>query len=314
MDSSIDFFNSDNVLPYNQDGNDMYQHCFHSHGGLEQFGQSQPISRQGLASRPSTQVFTGGLNDHLGFATHGHGLEGGVFNLGQAMGQVTQETHFQFGLPLSTHHYFTHTNGEAHAQQASETYASNAVVDDTPVLTPELSDTTMHETTAETAYLPDPMIDTVTADDACLPDDVPIHSDLQQQQVYKKEHTLSGQCEEADSLPSPPSSDPYLSDIQVLDSTHALDQSDHKDTRIHVCHWTGANEEGICGQQFTNPKLLWDHVVEFHVDTLHKTQHGYICEWKGCDRRHRVDDSSKIGFHQKSKIKRHMETHTGSGR
>lgn len=338
MGPNIDFFNNDQVFPYNQDGNSMYQHCFDSHGVLEHFGQTRQTSQhQGLAPRPSTEVFSNELGDHFAFATHGHGLEGDMFSLSQAMCQVNQENHFHFGLPLSTQQYFTHATGEAHVQQQtstankssetppihatmtsgnamSATYASNSVMDETPVLTPELSDTTMHETSAETAYLPDPMMDTVTTDSTCLSSDMSVHSNLQSQQIYKKEPILSGQCGGVDNFPSPPSSDPYLSDIQALDSTQRLDQPNHKETKLHVCQWTGENEEEICGQTFTSPKLLWDHVVEFHVDTLQKTQHGYICEWKGCDRRHRVDDTSKIGFHQKSKIKRHMETHTGSGR
>lgn len=337
MDSHICFFNNQHAFPYTQDDNDMYQHCFHSQRVLEQFGQSYHTSQQGLTSRASAQVFPGGLNDHFSFAAHEHCLGGHLFSLDQAMGQVAQETQFQFGLPVNTQNYFTQTSDEAHPQQASTTnessvttpnlppaianghtmsaaYVSNSVMDNTSAISPELSDTMMLETPKEAAYLPGPMIDAAASDDTCLPDNVHMHSDLQAQSVFKKEPALSGQCEEADRFPSPPSSDPDSSDTQVRNSTQRLGQKDRKDTKAHICQWTGANEGEVCGQQFANPKLLWDHVVEFHVDMLQKTQHGYICEWKGCDRRHRSDDTAKIGFHQKSKIKRHMETHTGSGR
>lgn len=337
MDSNIDFFHCDHTLPYTSDGDDVYQHCFHSHGALEQFGQCHHASQQGLSCRPSAQMFPGGLNDHFGFTTHGHGLGGDMFNLDQAMSQVNQDAHYHFGLAVGTQHYFTHATGEAHSHQVSTTnqssgttpvlpatltdghaisatYASNSVVDDSSVLTPELSDTTMQETSEEVAYLPDAMVDAVKNDDTCLSGDISMHSGLQTQEVCKKEPNLPIQCKAADNFPSPPSSDPCYSDVQMPNSTPKMDQIGHKDAKVHMCRWTCADETEICGQQFANPKLLWDHVVEFHVDMLQKTQHGYICEWKGCDRRHRSDDSTKIGFHQKSKIKRHMETHTGSGR
>lgn len=337
IDSNIDFFNCNHNLSYNQDGSNVYQHCFSSHEVLEQFGQSQHTSQQGFSSPSNTQVFSGGLQDHFGFTTHGHNLGGDIFSLDQAMNQLSPETHFQFGLPMSTQQYYTHATSEAHAQQTSATnvstdtisalaptmansntmtatYAPTSIADDTSVLTPELSDTTMQETSAETTFLTDPMIDVVTDDDACLQSDVPIQNGLQSQKVYKKEPSMSVQCEEAGTFPSPPNSDAYFSDVQVLDSTQTVDQMNHKGTKVHICQWSGVDENAICGKHFSNPKLLWDHVVEFHVDTLSKTQHGYICEWKGCDRRHRSDDTTKIGFHQKSKIKRHMETHTGSGK
>lgn len=325
MDSHLCFFNNQHAFPYTQDGNDMYQHCFPPPEMLDHLGPSPHTSQQD------------GLNDHFGFTPHEHCLGGQMFSLAQDMGQVAQVTPFPFGLTVNTPPFFTQTTNEAHPQQASTTseslvttatlspaiahghkisaaYVSNSVMSNTSAITPELADTVMQETPNEAAYLQGPMIDATASDDIYLPDNAHMHSDLQAQSVFKKEPALSEQFEEADRFPSPPSSYPDSPNRQARNSSQRPSQKDRKDTKAHICQWVGANEGEVCGQHFANPKLLWDHVVEFHVDMLQKTQYGYICEWKGCDRRHRSDDTAKIGFHQKSKIKRHMETHTGSGR
>lgn len=360
MNSSTDFSACDGSLQFAPDNNSAYQHCFHSHGALGNFGQFQSASQQGPSCRPSTQMFPCGPNDHFGFTSHGHDLGGDMLDLDQPMGcQVNQNAHYHFEIPPGTQHYFTNAIARLHSLQLLTTnessgttqdfsaitmdrhsmpdiYASNVITDDSSVLTPRPPDMTMQETSnsvtdgssvltprlSHTTMQENPeegdfnLIDAVTNDYRLSQNDVPMHSGLQTQIVCKNEPNFSTLYEGflKFNSPPPPSSDQYISDMGMPDSTPRPDQVGHEEARVHICQWICTDEDEICGQQFTNPKLLWDHVVESHVETLQKTQHGYVCEWKGCDRRHRSDDSDKIGFHQKSKIKRHLETHTGSGR
>lgn len=333
MDPDLNFYNCHHGLPCTQDDDcEMYHHCIP--------WQTQPASHQDLQPRASTDVFSSGLNSHFGFATHENGLAGSAFNFDHSMAQVAQDTQFhQFGLPVNTQHYFPHATGEAPPQQASATpassntasghpplthgqamstaYAPNSVIGDISVPTPNLSDATMQGTSAEALYLPGTMIDATTVSDQCPLENALIHSGVQPQHVYKKGSALATSPlatpqTDANHFPSPPSSDLYISDLHVFDSTGRLDQAQCQ--ADHTCQWTVNNQGGVCGQQFTTARLLWDHIAERHIDVLQKTEHGYVCEWKGCERPHRLNVATKIGFHQKSKIKRHMETHTGSGR
>ncbi|KAH8599042.1 hypothetical protein B0O99DRAFT_614827 [Bisporella sp. PMI_857] len=72
----------------------------------------------------------------------------------------------------------------------------------------------------------------------------------------------------------------------------------------HACRWKGAG----CGKTFGSEETLQQHVLEEHIKTLEKTKIGYLCEWDGCKRK---EKPKAAGFDQRSKIERHMYTHTG---
>lgn len=72
-------------------------------------------------------------------------------------------------------------------------------------------------------------------------------------------------------------------------------------TSQSVCLW----KQGVstCGMVFENAHQLEMHVQAEHVENMPKTNGGYACAWADCGRRHKP-------FAQKSKVKRHMLTHT----
>ncbi|KAF5022954.1 hypothetical protein F66182_5020 [Fusarium sp. NRRL 66182] len=68
------------------------------------------------------------------------------------------------------------------------------------------------------------------------------------------------------------------------------------------CRWV-CDDGVLCSQKFAGNKELQDHCKNEHVKNLKKGQTGFNCTWYGC---------IKHGpFSQKSKLERHMQTHTG---
>lgn len=63
----------------------------------------------------------------------------------------------------------------------------------------------------------------------------------------------------------------------------------------HPCNWKD------CSLTFANHEELTNHITEEHIG-WGKAE--YTCQWKGCSRGNRT-------FHQKQKIVRHLQTHTG---
>ncbi|KAK1972645.1 zinc-responsiveness transcriptional activator [Colletotrichum sublineola] len=70
-----------------------------------------------------------------------------------------------------------------------------------------------------------------------------------------------------------------------------------------ACKWH--NEEGgkICEAAFLDDEALQNHCREQHLKHLTKTDKGFRCQWEGCSREGQ--------FTQKSKLERHLQTHTG---
>ncbi|CEI64774.1 hypothetical protein FVEN_g3278 [Fusarium venenatum] len=69
-----------------------------------------------------------------------------------------------------------------------------------------------------------------------------------------------------------------------------------------TCKWLC--EDGIlCSKTFGGNKELQDHCKSEHVKNLKKGEYGFCCTWYGCIR--------PGPFSQKSKLERHMQTHTG---
>ncbi|KIL95202.1 hypothetical protein FAVG1_02134 [Fusarium avenaceum] len=69
-----------------------------------------------------------------------------------------------------------------------------------------------------------------------------------------------------------------------------------------TCQWLC--EDGVlCSKKFGGNKELQDHCKNEHVKNLNKGENGFCCTWYGCTR--------PGPFSQKSKLERHMQTHTG---
>ncbi|KAF6844743.1 zinc-responsiveness transcriptional activator [Colletotrichum musicola] len=75
---------------------------------------------------------------------------------------------------------------------------------------------------------------------------------------------------------------------------------------LHVCKWIG--NHGLCDQVFADANSLHEHCRQKHTNDLKKRRDengvaGYKCFWAGCNRGGE--------FPQKSKLERHLQTHTG---
>jgi hypothetical protein len=81
----------------------------------------------------------------------------------------------------------------------------------------------------------------------------------------------------------------------------AENQSMNEETDF-TCKWLC--EDGVlCSKTFGGNKELQDHCKNEHVKHLKKGENGFCCTWYGCIR--------PGPFSQKSKLERHMQTHTG---
>lgn len=91
----------------------------------------------------------------------------------------------------------------------------------------------------------------------------------------------------------------------------AVMKDDSEKSDAHICQWRLGNDR-VCGQQFDDSLLLHKHIADAHINALEASDdHGFVCRWKGCDRLTNKKRESKRGFDTKSKIRRHIEIHTG---
>lgn len=74
------------------------------------------------------------------------------------------------------------------------------------------------------------------------------------------------------------------------------------------CFWCDSTDGVPCCQEFHNAEELHQHVIADHVSNLDKGPDGFCCGWEKCRR----GEDGRAGFPQRSKIERHMQTHTGS--
>lgn len=85
------------------------------------------------------------------------------------------------------------------------------------------------------------------------------------------------------------------------------------ETKACTCEWQ-LDDGTPCGQQFNCSSLLTSHVESTHFDNIKATErHGLVCRWNGCDRLTNEKDANFRGFMTKSKLRRHVEIHTGPG-
>ncbi|CAI0652309.1 unnamed protein product [Colletotrichum noveboracense] len=69
-----------------------------------------------------------------------------------------------------------------------------------------------------------------------------------------------------------------------------------------TCKWKVSDDQ-ICGLRLPNDEALQKHCKEIHLSAMAKQAKGFPCLWSTCPR-----DTT---FNQKSKLERHMQTHTG---
>lgn len=69
-----------------------------------------------------------------------------------------------------------------------------------------------------------------------------------------------------------------------------------------MCRWVGPDGV-VCGKKLENDEQLQSHCKTEHLADLTKLDTGFECRWDGCKR--------ASCFTQKSKLERHMQTHTG---
>ncbi|KAK1636644.1 hypothetical protein BDP81DRAFT_319821 [Colletotrichum phormii] len=84
-------------------------------------------------------------------------------------------------------------------------------------------------------------------------------------------------------------------------TAQTLPSPDKTGAEVFTCQWVIAGQ--ICGMSYSNDDALQAHCKERHIVNLGKTDAGYKCCWEGCAR--------EGHFTQKSKLERHLQTHTG---
>lgn len=100
--------------------------------------------------------------------------------------------------------------------------------------------------------------------------------------------------------------------MQTPDTT-SVSEAETQDYHGKSCLWHDS-KDALCGRIFQDEEELEKHVQNDHVDKMCKTsemvqdvlREGFFCPWHGCSRK---GDSKP--FEQRSKIRRHMVSHTG---
>ena len=100
--------------------------------------------------------------------------------------------------------------------------------------------------------------------------------------------------------------------IKTSGST-SVSEVDTQECNRKSCLWHDSND-GLCGRIFQDEEELERHVQNDHVDKMPKTseivqgtlREGFFCPWHGCSRK-----GESKPFEQRSKIRRHMVSHTG---
>ncbi|TLD23125.1 hypothetical protein PspLS_07536, partial [Pyricularia sp. CBS 133598] len=104
---------------------------------------------------------------------------------------------------------------------------------------------------------------------------------------------------------TPPLTDQSISSPK--DGNQIADSNQEQPPHPNTCLWL--DDMGIpCGHIFEDAAQLNRHVIEDHLRYLQKEHNEYLCRWMGCKRQCKTE---KKGFPQKSKIERHLQTHTG---
>ncbi|OHW92961.1 zinc-responsiveness transcriptional activator [Colletotrichum incanum] len=95
----------------------------------------------------------------------------------------------------------------------------------------------------------------------------------------------------------PTASSPVVSPETILSEASSITSEQF------ACKWHKEAGGQVCGLVFQDDEGLQNHCREQHLKNLNKTDNGFKCRWEGCSR-----DGH---FTQKSKLERHLQTHTG---
>ncbi|OBT95371.1 zinc-finger protein [Pseudogymnoascus verrucosus] len=77
---------------------------------------------------------------------------------------------------------------------------------------------------------------------------------------------------------------------------------------VPVCQWHDTPTSTPCSKTFATKAALQSHIQSVHTAPLSKSL-GFVCRWSGCSRLSLPAD--RAGFAQRSKLDRHMQSHTG---
>jgi hypothetical protein len=109
--------------------------------------------------------------------------------------------------------------------------------------------------------------------------------------------------------PTPSSASTYSSPHQPSSNATLqipLSQPD-ANSPVPTCQWHDSTSSP-CGLSFPTKAALQSHIQSVHTAPLSKSV-GFICRWSGCSRLSLPQD--RAGFAQRSKLDRHMQSHTG---
>lgn len=107
-------------------------------------------------------------------------------------------------------------------------------------------------------------------------------------------------------------SSPSSRSMRCRTDSESPDQYDPMDgLNMLECQWQ--LDGRTCGRFFGDIVDFHNHVVDHVQKQEPSKQHGFICQWRGCVRQPSDHHEGKLGFEGRSKLKRHMNIHTGSG-
>ncbi|KZL69102.1 metalloregulatory protein (zinc-responsiveness transcriptional activator) [Colletotrichum tofieldiae] len=96
---------------------------------------------------------------------------------------------------------------------------------------------------------------------------------------------------------------PLTASSPVVSPNTILSEASSITSEQFACKWHKEVGGQVCGLVFQDDEGLQNHCREQHLKNLNKTENGFKCRWEGCSR-----DGH---FTQKSKLERHLQTHTG---
>ncbi|KAK4159177.1 zinc-responsive transcriptional regulator ZAP1 [Cladorrhinum sp. PSN259] len=115
---------------------------------------------------------------------------------------------------------------------------------------------------------------------------------------------------------TPTSNNVDMPDAKATDLSHSRSESvtssgDNSTVNLaleeHRCLWREEGSKEICGLVFSDAEALFRHASNSHIKHAQKGAQGFRCGWDDCPR----SEQGQIGFPQRSKIERHMQTHIG---
>lgn len=93
-------------------------------------------------------------------------------------------------------------------------------------------------------------------------------------------------------------------------SSAADSAEEPKEAKVHKCGWVTGPRGETCGHVCLSCEELQDHARKEHVEKLTKTEAGFVCGWEKCPRLSNRRRRGGIGFAQRSKLERHLQSHT----